>query len=300
MRITSQPGDGTTVELWLPVCRRRSRSSGRSRLPAATPVEEIRSCRVLVVDDDPLVVAGTAAMLEDLGHVATEARPAMRRCELLRLGHQHRSGDHRPRDARHDRHRTGGAHPATAGRNCRSSSPPVMPNCRARAIPALPRLSKPYRQQDLAAPGGAADRPARAADAAPRRGAVTQRPALPFADPPGAAGCTRRHGTPGPIRLAIWHHASYPVPRRQTAGPTGLPNREKIMSTQVVDAPHHPEDRRPDAAGHRRRLAGRAVRARRLCRRQAVARHLGPLGARRRARFWKRSARNGRRRKRST
>ena len=63
MRMTSRPGEGTTVELWLPVSEaavgcRRSTAGGvvRRRRPP---------CRVMVVDDDPLVVASTAAMLED-------------------------------------------------------------------------------------------------------------------------------------------------------------------------------------------------------------------------------------------
>ena len=71
MRMTSQPGEGTTVELWLPVSRDvvAVEASGLSMQLGGA----MRPCRVLVVDDDPLVIASTAAMLEDLGHSVIEA-----------------------------------------------------------------------------------------------------------------------------------------------------------------------------------------------------------------------------------
>src|SRR5207253_11195573 len=46
-------------------------------------VDGPRACRVLVVDDDPIVAAGTAAMLEDLGHRAIEAGSAEIALQLL-------------------------------------------------------------------------------------------------------------------------------------------------------------------------------------------------------------------------
>ena len=75
MRIFSKLDSGTTVELWLPVAERVA--VNRQRPVQAAPVE-IRPCRVLVVDDDPIVLAGTAAMLEDLGHMPTEVESAER------------------------------------------------------------------------------------------------------------------------------------------------------------------------------------------------------------------------------
>src|SRR5260370_20072672 len=74
MRITSRPGAGTTVELWLPMSP--VEAAERPRPATRLLVADTRCCRVLVVDDDPIVLAGTAAMLEDLGHVATEASSA--------------------------------------------------------------------------------------------------------------------------------------------------------------------------------------------------------------------------------
>src|SRR5437762_11031374 len=47
MRITSQQGGGTRVELWLPVCDEAPVE--RPPAPAPIHIEEIRACRVLVV-----------------------------------------------------------------------------------------------------------------------------------------------------------------------------------------------------------------------------------------------------------
>src|SRR5205814_5549115 len=55
MRITSQTGIGTRVELWLPVSGKEE--IVRPRSTTVPLIEEIRSCRILVVDDDPIVAA---------------------------------------------------------------------------------------------------------------------------------------------------------------------------------------------------------------------------------------------------
>src|SRR5205085_3134253 len=57
MRITSRPDLGTTVELWLPVSQ--AAVIDRPRAAAAPRLQVLRSCRVLVVDDDPIVASGT-------------------------------------------------------------------------------------------------------------------------------------------------------------------------------------------------------------------------------------------------
>ena len=64
--IRSHVGIGTTVDLYLPAT---VRASSEHRAESARPVEQATEpLDVLVVDDDPLVLANTAAMLEDLGH----------------------------------------------------------------------------------------------------------------------------------------------------------------------------------------------------------------------------------------
>jgi signal transduction histidine kinase len=65
MRITSYPGAGSTISLWLPV------SSVEALQPSGVPPSvpsSLVSRRVLVVDDDPLVLTSTADLLRELGH----------------------------------------------------------------------------------------------------------------------------------------------------------------------------------------------------------------------------------------
>jgi CheY-like chemotaxis protein len=71
MRLSSQPGYGTTVELWLPRTIEPVRETVGGETAAHPPAGPAgRSLRILLVDDDPLVVAGTSSMLEELGHAA--------------------------------------------------------------------------------------------------------------------------------------------------------------------------------------------------------------------------------------
>jgi CheY-like chemotaxis protein len=87
MRISSRPGAGTTVELWLPSTAAAAATAAPQTVPASLlPGGTMRSCRVLVVDDDPLIRASTASMLEDLGHTVIEAASAVRALEALRSG----------------------------------------------------------------------------------------------------------------------------------------------------------------------------------------------------------------------
>jgi CheY-like chemotaxis protein len=41
--------------------------------PMKIPVPQVGTCRILIVDDDQLVMTGIAAMIEDLGHTPIEA-----------------------------------------------------------------------------------------------------------------------------------------------------------------------------------------------------------------------------------
>jgi PAS domain S-box-containing protein len=71
LRIHSQPGSGTRVEVWL----RRSHGSTPDRsiesLSPSAATDQLRPLRVVLVDDDALVRMGTKAMLEELGHSVT-------------------------------------------------------------------------------------------------------------------------------------------------------------------------------------------------------------------------------------
>ena len=78
LAIRSRPGLGTTVSLHLPATVRPRAEAAPPR--PADPADGGAPRRVLAVDDDPLVLANTAAMLEDLGHevrTAGSGRDAM-------------------------------------------------------------------------------------------------------------------------------------------------------------------------------------------------------------------------------
>ncbi|AWN35742.1 MHYT domain-containing protein [Methylobacterium radiodurans] len=81
--LRSRLGEGTTAEMWLPVAEA---SVGHEEAPSLVNKSRatMRPLSVLVVDDDPLVLENTAAMLEDLGHRVIEARSGEEALSILR------------------------------------------------------------------------------------------------------------------------------------------------------------------------------------------------------------------------
>ncbi|AWN41303.1 hybrid sensor histidine kinase/response regulator [Methylobacterium durans] len=80
--LKSVKGQGTTAELWLPVVE-----AGRlvEKIPEfSSSVPTSQPLKVLVVDDDPLVLMNTSAMLEDLGHEVLEATSGEQALRVLR------------------------------------------------------------------------------------------------------------------------------------------------------------------------------------------------------------------------
>jgi hypothetical protein len=72
--LSSQLGVGTVVEIWLP--RATAVAGGKDARRASTVVASKhrgRPLRILLVDDDLLVVANATAMLEELGHEVSSA-----------------------------------------------------------------------------------------------------------------------------------------------------------------------------------------------------------------------------------
>jgi signal transduction histidine kinase len=147
MRIFSHVGAGTSVELWLPTAERATvEPVGPLTVRGAAGL----CYRILVVDDDPLIGSATVAMLEDLGHVVIEATSGTRALEALRTGPMV------------DLVITDQAMPGMTGtqlsRQIRRNWPDLpiilatgyadLPNGED---PGLPRLSKPYQQEELAA-----------------------------------------------------------------------------------------------------------------------------------------------------
>ncbi|PWS34244.1 hypothetical protein DFH01_26850 [Falsiroseomonas bella] len=145
--IASRPGAGTEVAVWLP--RAEAAAGPEKAVPASLPsARRAQPRRILVVDDDPLVAAGTAMMLEDLGHEAIIAASAEEALVLL------------ARDRGLDMVLTDHAMPGMTGlelierlRQERPDLPVALATGYAEA-PAgtpsrLPRLGKPYRQDEL-------------------------------------------------------------------------------------------------------------------------------------------------------
>jgi CheY-like chemotaxis protein len=81
--LKSVQGEGTRAELWLPVAEHVVQP-GPEPEPHAPRQRSFRKLCVLVVDDDPLVLMNTAAMLEDLGHDVLEASSGEQALRVLR------------------------------------------------------------------------------------------------------------------------------------------------------------------------------------------------------------------------
>jgi CheY-like chemotaxis protein len=147
MQIASEPGQGTSVTMWLPVA---TQPAAEIVLPETAVQGVACGCRVLVVDDDPLVSMGTVAMLEDLGHSTLEASSGKQALSILEATPEI------------DVVVTDQAMPGMTGtelakkiREFRPKLPIILATGYAELPdnpgPEIPRLSKPYRQEDLAA-----------------------------------------------------------------------------------------------------------------------------------------------------
>jgi PAS domain S-box-containing protein len=148
MELKSTLNEGTMVELWLPVAAPDARAAAPGAGAAANAVPKERAHVVLAVDDDPLVLLNTVAILEDLGHTVFEAGSGLRALEILE------------REPRIDLVVTDQAMPNMTGvelaENIRAQRPemPIIMVTGYAELPAnapegLQRLSKPFRQQDL-------------------------------------------------------------------------------------------------------------------------------------------------------
>ena len=146
MRIKSHLGDGTTVELWLPIWL------GDAVAPAAGQPKPPRACRgafqVLVVEDDEMVAAGTVAMIEDLGHDTIEVNSAASALAIL--------NDNHDIDIVVTDHAMPGMSGSELARRIQQNWPelPVIlvtgyADLPTGPDPLLPRLNKPYRQAEL-------------------------------------------------------------------------------------------------------------------------------------------------------
>ena len=148
MRIKSRPGEGTTVELWLPVSRGDETTTATATPPSGA--DKQHTCRILLVDDDEIVANGTVALLEDLGHSVIHAGSGALALQLLKAGNDI------------DLVITDYAMPGMRGTELAARIGQLWPalpvalvtgyaDLLGEADRGLPRLIKPYRQEDLAA-----------------------------------------------------------------------------------------------------------------------------------------------------
>lgn len=148
LRLRSTPGEGTTVELWLPAAD-RGELAGEAAAASPRALAPMRPLSILVVDDDPLIQAGTAAMLEDLGHAVDIAASGPAALEALDRGG-------------YGLMVTDFAMPGMNGLALikavrdRWHGLPIILATGFAELPEgerldVPRLNKPYRQEDLAA-----------------------------------------------------------------------------------------------------------------------------------------------------
>jgi PAS domain S-box-containing protein len=145
--VASQPGKGTTINLWLPRARREDVKEHEA--PVQPTIEDRkRGARVLLVDDDSLVSMNTAYMLMDLGHSVLEATSGAQALRVLE------------EDSQFDLIITDYAMPGMSGLDLAKKIKqlrPKIPVIIATGYAELPpdasfgflRLNKPYTQQQL-------------------------------------------------------------------------------------------------------------------------------------------------------
>ena len=144
--LKSQKGEGTTAEIWLPAAKAtQPAQGGRFVKDGATGT---RPLVVLAVDDDGLVLMNTAVMLQDMGHTVFEATSGNQALEILR---REPSVDLVITD--HAMPRMTGAQLAAAIKAERPELPVILATGYAELPPdvdaRLPKLGKPFRQQEL-------------------------------------------------------------------------------------------------------------------------------------------------------
>ena len=86
LKLVSEPGSGTTAELWLPLALLTPEHPDRPE-PRSEQVElKAQSLTILAVDDDALVLMNTVGMLEDMGHKVREAGSGAEALKILASG----------------------------------------------------------------------------------------------------------------------------------------------------------------------------------------------------------------------
>jgi len=147
--LKSREGEGTTAELWLPVAEVQAAVGLERRDLRQDHKSAILALPVLAVDDDALVLMNTSAMLEDIGHTVFGAKSGKEALNILR----------RERDI--DLVITDQAMPQMTGTELAKAIraewprlPIIMATGYSELPPGaaadLPRLAKPFSQEEIA------------------------------------------------------------------------------------------------------------------------------------------------------
>jgi PAS domain S-box-containing protein len=144
LQLASTVGKGTTATLILPVATQAPEAEN----PAHAAPKVNRSAVILFVDDDPLIAMSTMEMLEDLGHRVIGASSGLHALDIIKSD--------QPIDLMVTDHvmpGMTGIELAAASRRLRPSLPILLATGYADlpegAQPDLPRLAKPYHQDQL-------------------------------------------------------------------------------------------------------------------------------------------------------
>jgi CheY-like chemotaxis protein len=146
LTIQSRLGVGTNVELWLPVAKE---ASTEFVSPVDRPLQESPAGHVLLVDDEELVRMSTSHLLGELGYAVVEAASAEEALALM-------AGGLKPTLLVTD-HLMPGMNGTDLARKLRAADPAlkvlvVSGYAEDEGVaPDLPRLTKPFRGDELAA-----------------------------------------------------------------------------------------------------------------------------------------------------
>lgn len=146
LTIRSRPGVGTNVELWLPVTDRDAARADEAEVASG---DARGSGTVLLVDDEDLVRLSTAEMLAELGYEVIELPSAEKALERLNSG------------LRPDLIVTDHLMPGMSGTDLARTALEIAPGTKVLIVsgyseveevaPDLPRLTKPFRKDELLA-----------------------------------------------------------------------------------------------------------------------------------------------------
>jgi CheY-like chemotaxis protein len=84
LQLESRVGKGTSAHIWLRLNDEDAAEAASGAAPAPEPTGKRH--RILIVDDDAIILMNTSALLEDLGHDVIEANSGEEALELLKSG----------------------------------------------------------------------------------------------------------------------------------------------------------------------------------------------------------------------